>query len=490
MTSVRRALAISFLERYLTVALALGSNMLLARLLTPHEIGVYSVSLAVIGIAQVLREFGIGNYLIQEKELTDDHLRTAFGISLLLGGSLFVVVVVAAPYAAAFYSEPAMTQTLHIAALNFLVLPFCTVRLALLRRAMRFKALLYVSLVATVLSQVVTVSLAWVGFGPDSMAIGSVILNLAMAAGTFVAHDDKRVLTPSLKLWRPLLNFGGQSALTNVVTSVSMDANDLVVGKVLGFAPVAMLSRAQGLMNLFHRDVMGAVRNVAYPAFAQAHRAGDNVAGMFTRSMAMLTAAAWSFYGLVALYGLEALRVLFGSQWDAARDLVAIFCGAGALAILNSLAPTLLTAVGRIDLVTRMELVVQPTRFLMVVVAAVSFQTMEAVAWAYFAAAVATAPFFLWVASRGVPGLLRPLMRPLLQSAAVALAVCAPAFWHAHQAGHDRSEPVGTFSAILFAALGVGLGTVTCHLVRHPLQQETWYQRLMSRRLAPGAHDA
>ena len=69
MTSVRRALAISFAERYALIVLALAGNMLVARLLTPEEIGIYSVSLAVIGIAQVLRDFGIGSFLIQEKEI-------------------------------------------------------------------------------------------------------------------------------------------------------------------------------------------------------------------------------------------------------------------------------------------------------------------------------------------------------------------------------------------------------------------------------------
>jgi O-antigen/teichoic acid export membrane protein len=67
MTSVRRALAISFIERYALIAISLASNILIARLLSPEEIGLYSVSLAVIGIAQVLRDFGVGGYLIQEK---------------------------------------------------------------------------------------------------------------------------------------------------------------------------------------------------------------------------------------------------------------------------------------------------------------------------------------------------------------------------------------------------------------------------------------
>ncbi|MFN4063137.1 MAG: oligosaccharide flippase family protein, partial [Parazoarcus communis] len=85
-------------ERYLLIALGLASNILLARLLTPEEIGLYSVSIALIGIAQVLREFGIGNFLIQVKTLTDDHVRTAFGFSLVIGVTLFLAIFLAAPF--------------------------------------------------------------------------------------------------------------------------------------------------------------------------------------------------------------------------------------------------------------------------------------------------------------------------------------------------------------------------------------------------------
>ncbi len=481
MTTVRRALALAFLERYLTVALALGSNMLLARLLTPHEIGVYAVSLAVIGVAQVLREFGIGNYLIQEKELGDEHLRTAFGLSLLLGGALFVVVFAAAPLAAGFYGEPAMTQTLRIAALNFLVLPFCTVRLALLRRDMAFKALLVVTVAATVLSQVATVAMAWSGLGPNSMAIGSVLLNVAMSVGGFMAHHDKRILAPSLRLWRPLLRFGGQSALTNVITSVSIDVNDLVVAKVLGFGPVAMLSRAQGLMNLFHRDVMGAVRNVAFPAFAKANRDGQAMTEPLAKAAALVTALAWPFYILVSVYSLEALRLLFGSQWDAAARLVPFFCAAGVLSAMTTLSSTAVMAVGRIDLVTRAELIIQPAKLALIVTAVVVHARVEAAAVAYATAALMATPMLLWISNRALPGSAIAILRASRTSLPIAAAVALPALGVAGAYGFDRHEPIPLVVLAAAVVASLALGVACAEVLGHPASREPAYMRMKQR---------
>lgn len=486
MTSLRRALAFSFGERYVLIAIGLLSNVLLARLLTPEQIGLYSVSLAVIGIAQVLRDFGIGTFLIQEKNLHEDHVRTAFGVSLLIGGSLFGIVFAAAPFAGRFYDADQLVETMRISSLNFLVLPFCTISLALLRREMLFKRLVSVTVTATMVAASATIALAYMGWGPNSMAIGAVLGNVVTGIGTWFARKDRKFLAPGLSQWRALLKFGGQSSLANVVTSISMDANDLVVGKLLGFHPVAILSRAQGLMNLFHRDLMGAVRGVALPAFAAAHRSGTQLEAAHTRSVAVITALAWPFYGLVSLYALEALRLLFGPQWDAARALVPIFCFAGAVASLNALIPTLLVATGRIDLLTRTELVVQPLRLLLIIAAAAVVGTTQACAIAYAIASVCAAPVFYGVKSRAVSNDTLAWYAQMKSSALVAAATLSPAIVHNAVVGFARDTPLPVWQAglvVLVSAL-IWLGAV--RRFHHPVATEAWFIKLLASATAAG----
>ncbi|MEE4659136.1 MAG: oligosaccharide flippase family protein, partial [Halieaceae bacterium] len=277
------------------IAISLAGSMLLARLLTPEEIGIYSVSLAVIGIAQVVRDFGIGSFLIQEKQLTEAHIRTAFGFSLLIGTTLFVIVFFAAPLAGQFYDDQRLVETMRISALNFLVLPFCSISLSLLRRNMLFKRLAAVGVAAALTGFSVGVSLAYAGYGPNSMALGAVASNIVTGTLAWLVRTDRKLLLPSLSEWRVILKFGSQSSAASVVTTISTDINDLALGRILGFAPVAMISRAQGLMNLFHRDIMGAIRGVMFPAFAKAHREGQSVDAQYIRSVTNVTAFAWPF---------------------------------------------------------------------------------------------------------------------------------------------------------------------------------------------------
>lgn len=485
MNSVRRALAISFIERYALIALGLASNILVARLLSPDEIGLYSVSLAVISVAQVLRDFGIGNFLIQEKNLDNAHIRTAFGISLLMGGLLFIVVFVVSPWAGKFYGHEQIVDTMRISSLNFLVLPFCTISLALLRRNMQFDRVAMVTLAASAVGVSVTVALAFLDYGPNSMAIGAVLGNLVTGVGAWIARSGRNILRPSLSEWRAVVKFGGQSSLTGIVTSISMDANDLVVGKVLGFHPVAILSRAQGLMNLFHRDLMAAVRGVALPAYAAAHRRSEDVEVQHARSMAIVTAFAWPFYGLVSLYSLEVLRLLFGPQWDEAADLVPIYCVAGAISAVTALVPTLLLALGRIDLVTRAEMLLQPSRFVLIALAAIIFRSVEACALAYLVITVATLPVFLRAKQLAITSTSLAWHRHLAPSLGVTIVALLPAILHVAFSGFARTEPLALPPVILSCTLAA-LGWVAAALwFNHPIAKEPLFVRcieLLARR--------
>ncbi|WP_180707757.1 oligosaccharide flippase family protein, partial [Escherichia coli] len=78
----------------------------------------------------------------------------------------------------------------------------------------------------------------------------------------------------------------------------------------LGFHAVALLSRAQGLMYLFNRDLMSAVRNVALPAFAQAHRDGVDLEQGYLRSASIVTLFGWPFHGLISCYAIEVIDLL------------------------------------------------------------------------------------------------------------------------------------------------------------------------------------
>ncbi|HEU6455949.1 MAG TPA: lipopolysaccharide biosynthesis protein [Roseateles sp.] len=426
MSTLRRSLGFAFLERYLLIGLQLLSFTLLARLLTPRQIGLYSVSMALISMAQVVRDFGLANYLIQRKELAREDVGSALGLSLLLGGGLFVGIGAAAPWIAQFYRDESLAHIVRIISTNFLILPFNSISIALLRRDMRFDALMRINVSAAAVGTFTTLGLAWAGAGSASLAWGEIGSSLTIASGVSLAGAWGHLARPQLSRWRDILRFGGPVTAANVVTSVSMDINDLAVGKMLSFGQVAIASRAQGLMNLFARDIMGTVRSVAYPAFSRVHREGGALEQRHVQSLAAVSAVAWPFYGFVAMFALEVLRLMFGPQWDASAPLVPIYCAAGAVSVLNSLVPTVMLAAGHAKLVALADLVIQPVKALLLVGVIWWWRALEPLALGFLAMAVVAVPYFYAIKQRCLPSDFRAIGRELGRNALLALFCLLP----------------------------------------------------------------
>ena len=90
--SLRLTLLFSFGQRQTVMLMRIGALLVLARLLTPAEIGVSVSAIAIIAVGLVLAEFGARSYLIQAPEMTRERRRIALGASLLMSVLTFLVI--------------------------------------------------------------------------------------------------------------------------------------------------------------------------------------------------------------------------------------------------------------------------------------------------------------------------------------------------------------------------------------------------------------
>ena len=101
MSLVRNSLYVSFIENYTITFFQFVSSVIIARILTPAEIGIFSIAVLMSGLAGTVRDFGVTQYLIQEKELTQEKIRAAMALSIVVGWCLAAMKAKEAPVAAA-----------------------------------------------------------------------------------------------------------------------------------------------------------------------------------------------------------------------------------------------------------------------------------------------------------------------------------------------------------------------------------------------------
>src|SRR6185437_13012588 len=137
-TSVRKALSLTFVRSGVSFVLSAVALVLISRLLTPSEIGVFSVAAALVALAQMLRAFGIGEFIIQEKNLTPDLVRTAFTVNLIVACALAAILFGTSNLVGQFYGDPGAGRVTRVLSLVFVLMPFGAIPMAYMRREMQF----------------------------------------------------------------------------------------------------------------------------------------------------------------------------------------------------------------------------------------------------------------------------------------------------------------------------------------------------------------
>lgn len=163
--SVISGLFWKFGERALAQVVSFVVSLVLARLLTPSEYGVVAMVLVFIALADVFAGSGFATGLIQKKDADERDFSTMFYCSLACSVLLYGVIFACAPAIAGFYSEPSLVLILRVFALRIPLSAVNAIQHAYVSRHMLFKRFFYSTLVGAVVSGVVGIVLALLGFG-------------------------------------------------------------------------------------------------------------------------------------------------------------------------------------------------------------------------------------------------------------------------------------------------------------------------------------
>src|SRR5260221_3223707 len=261
----------SFADKYCSLIISVVSIVILSRILTPAETGLYSVAAGLVNTAQTLRDFGVTNYILQESELTRARLGTALGISLLMGCVVAVGFFLASETIADWFNEPRLKSVVLVLSLNFVAVAFASVGMAKLHRAMDFRFMLRLGVAATLVHSVTSVTLAALGFGAIGLAWASFAGIMTTVVGTYISFPNDLFLIPTLTEWRRVTSFGIPAIAGNMLNQIGQGAPDIIVGRVLGFELPGLYSRGNGLITLFWKALMEPMRAVTTNALCKLH---------------------------------------------------------------------------------------------------------------------------------------------------------------------------------------------------------------------------
>jgi O-antigen/teichoic acid export membrane protein len=369
MSKIRTALLFSALGQYSVHFITLISITILARLLTPAEIGVYAVAGSVSLLATELRSLGVVQFLIREKEINEEKIRTALGITIAVSWTLGLVIILAAQAVSQFYNEPAIRNILWIMSSTFFIGPFTSVPIALWMREMQFRSRFIQRFFGSVFNSGSTIIFVLMGYSYYGIAMGTTLGLIVELLIAIYLQPRGTVWWPAFAWMGKLVKFGLYTSSNGLFHRFSESIPDLVIGRLASMADVGMFSRGLGVTLFINQIIISAVSPVVLPHFSDVNRSGKSVSDAYLKTVRLQLAFSWPIYAVVSIAAYPMIRALFGDQWDKAVPIAAILSLWAMLTSIHTFSSEILIVKERERLIFLMGLFVLIVRFVGVLIA-------------------------------------------------------------------------------------------------------------------------
>lgn len=289
--------------------------MLLARLLTPRETGIYAVGLATAGAIQVFGAFGVGSFVVRATDATETILATAFTVNAAINLLLTIAIFSLSHTAGLFMAEPGVTQVLRLLALAPLISIFDLRPSSMLQRMMQFERISLITVSQAAANMVVSVGTAFAGASYMSAAYGAIAAALTGAVGYSLAGRQHVGLRLGITDWRNITLFGLRMMSVAGISALATRLSDIILGRMLGLAALGLFSRASSINMLLFQSVYGTATRVIFVRLSQIYRDQGALKVPYLRALRSISGIMSPVLLGLAVLSKPVILLLFGERW-------------------------------------------------------------------------------------------------------------------------------------------------------------------------------
>ena len=319
----------------------------LARLLTPQEFGLAGMALAFTGLAVVFSDVGLGVALVQKKEISEDDRCTAFWTSVGAGLLLAAAGILSAPLLARFYGNSQVAPLFAVTSLSFFFVALQSTQSSLLQREMNFKALEMRLIGATVAGGAAGLVAAVMGAGAWALVVQQLAMSVVSTALLWRSSSWRPKLRFSRQSLRSLRGVGGTVWGSRLLGFVGSNADNIIVGRVLGEVALGLYAVGFNLVTLPLVRLVAPIQDTLFPAFSQFQDDRKRLADLWLRSNRVVIAIVAPVIVGLGVTAPDAVHVVLGARWEGVAIILQVLCPYALMVCAGTLGQSVLIALGK-----------------------------------------------------------------------------------------------------------------------------------------------
>lgn len=330
-------------------------GLVLARLLSPDEYGLIGICLIFTTVLNGIVDSGFSNALIRKKEVTDEDYNTMFTTNMAISIILYVLLFVSAPFVSDFFHRVELTALVRVTGLVLFCNALSITQVTILAKRIDFKTKTKASLVSAVVSGVIGIAMAFMGFGVWSLVTQQLSRQLLYTLSLWVLNKWCPKFTFYKDSFKYMWGFGWKLLASGILNNVWNQLYQVVIGKCYTPSTLGHYTRANDYANLFSANLTSIVQRVSYPVLSEMQ---DNKERMVLGYRKLIKVT--MFVTTVCMISLGAVAepmiyTLIGTKWYEAATYLPLICVSMSLYPLHAINLNILQVLGRSDIFLYLE---------------------------------------------------------------------------------------------------------------------------------------
>jgi len=326
----------------------ISMSIILAQLFTPKEYGIMGLILIILGIGMLFSDVGVSGAIIHYQRISKSQLYTLFWFSFIISILIFIILNLLSSVISIFFNEPKLTPLIQITSIIFLIIPFGQQFETLLKKKLEFKSLAYIEILNSTILAIISILLAYYGWGVVSIVIGYILKSLVKSILMFFI---------GLKIWKPkfkicfsgirnYLSFGLYQMGERSLNFFNLNIDKILIGKFLGATSLGYYNIAYNLtsypINLFNKIFT----LVSFPYFSKMQNNIKVLKERYFDLIEIISFINFPIYFFLILISPYLIPLLYGTQWYPSIILVQILSIANLFRCIGNPIGSLLLAKG------------------------------------------------------------------------------------------------------------------------------------------------
>ncbi|MDE5870846.1 MAG: lipopolysaccharide biosynthesis protein, partial [Muribaculaceae bacterium] len=353
----------SGVERFASGGILFFANILLARILSPDDFGLLAVVAVFVQISQTFIDSGFSNALIQKKDRSQEDYSTVFIFNLVISIGFYLILYLCAPLVSHFFDSEKLTSLTRVIGLTLIVGALVSVHKTRLTVELRFKIQSLITLLASAASAVLSIFMAYKGFGVWSLVILS-LMNISLQViliYTFIKWRPSLMF--SKRSFKRLFSYSSKLLGASLIHLLYKNIYPIVIGKKFTPLQLGYFNRADTFAMYIPSTVGQVFSRVAFPIFSRVQDNNERLRNAYSKYIFYASLIIFPIMvGMIVLAKPLTILIL-KEKWLPMVPMLQILCIDWMFDHLNMINLNVLYVKGRSDIAFRNEVIKKTLAF-------------------------------------------------------------------------------------------------------------------------------